>query len=153
MMDRAPKGERPERYRKLADIKAARERGIKIPKPDLTTSRAKEILRDVNNTRVAEGKEPITMEELDSDLLIEEVFVCPISWKVIRTEPESGDGQPTYSWSALGEPCGQATLTRDGCVRHFRECHIAQRRPRNRRAGRSSTKGKNTLIKKGQPPQ
>lgn len=127
-MDRAPEGEAPERYTDLEDIHAARARGVDIPKTSRATQRAKEILCNWNDALKANGQAPVTMEDLDPDLLIEELHICRLAWSVKRTEPKTEEGNPVYSWVNLGSTCGVATTNRDGYIRHFRERHIGQPR-------------------------
>jgi hypothetical protein len=125
ILDRLPLAEKPEIRKDLAGIKAARRQGFVFQEPKLESDKALSLLKEINEEREAEGLDEITLDELDTDLLVEEMHICKIRWHLEADKDEKN----TYWWIDLGGPCHRVFINADGYIRHFKEKHMAKGRP------------------------
>jgi hypothetical protein len=122
LVDRVPATEAYEIRTTTGGIKAARADGITIPERSRNTSAAREKLQEFNARRIAHGMPALTLEQLDTDILITEMFICKVYWKAVR------DAEGKLQWVNLHGPCNHAYNGRDGWVRHFKDEHLAKAR-------------------------
>jgi hypothetical protein len=122
LLNRIPAEEAYEVRTTLAGIKVARAEGTIIHDRSRDTPAAQKKLEEFNIKRRAKNMPELTLEQLDPDVLIKELYRCKILWKIVIDE------HGVHRWVNLHGPCNHAYGGRDGWVRHFKDEHLAKAR-------------------------